>query len=56
MQVQKGQWNKNCGTKTADQKQWNKIGGNCQTLGGGDPKYKCTKVSRTKTAEQKTAE
>ena len=44
MQVQKGQQNKNCGTK---------IGGDSRPLGDGDPKCKCKKVSGTKTAEQK---
>ena len=44
MQVLKGQWNKNCGTK---------IGGDSWPLGDGDPKCKCKKVSGTKTAEQK---
>ena len=44
MQVQKSQWNKNCGTK---------IGGDSWPLGDGDPKCKCKKVSRTKTVEQK---
>ena len=44
MQVQKGQWTKNCGTK---------IGRDSQPLGDGDPKCKCKKVSGTKTVEQK---
>ena len=68
VQVQKGQQNKNwwgpletpsaSAKRSAEQKQQNKnrgikIGGDPQTLGDGDPKCTCKKVSGTKTAEQK---
>ena len=54
--MQKGQQNKNW---WAEQKKVSrtKIGGHCQPLDDGDPKYKCKKVSGTKIGEQKkTAE
>ena len=55
LQVQKGQWNKNAEQKERN-KNCKKIGGDHWTLGNGDPKYKCKKVSGTKMQNKNSAE
>ena len=51
--MQKGQWNKNAEQKQRNKNSGIKIGGDHWTLGNGDPKYKCKKVSGTKTVQNK---